>query len=530
MCGRTLPRERTEVFRVNAKSIFNRIRARKRRLHDRLDRDNYPEGDRPVIRASNIHYELAERTIATPYGGIGLMCQLARACGLVDAIDRHVHLFRVHLPYHESDHVLNIAFNALCDGTCLEDLEHRREDEAYLNALGAERVPDPTTAGDFSRRFQLCHIAALQHAYDETRLKIWQRQPAEFFAQAKIDADGTMVATRGECKEGMDISYNGTWGYHPLIVSLANTGEVLRIVNRPGNRPSGEGAAEPLDQSIALCLAAGFRTILLRGDTDFTQTTHLDDWHEMGNVTFIFGMDVTQRRLAVVEALAPSAWTRLERPARYQVKTQPRQRPERVKQQIVEERLYKDKRLECEELADTKYQPSACKRAYRWIIVRKRIQERPRGQLLFWPTYEYLFYITNDWTSTAAEIVFGANARCNQENLIAQLKGGVRALRAPVDNLLSNWAYMVMTSLAWNLKAWLALWTHSRPGRWQERHRAEQERLLRMEFRTFVTSFVRVPCQIINTGRKLIYRLLAWNAWQAMFFRVASQFGQPLRC
>ena len=515
---------------MNTKSILDRVRARKRRLQRRLDRDNYPEGDRPVMRASNIHYELAERALATPYGGIGLMLQLARESGLIEAIDRRLHLLRAHLPYHESDHVLNIGFNALCDGTCMQDLELRRQDEAYLNALGAERIPDPTTAGDFSRRFQEADIDALHDACDETRLKIWRRQPASFFAQARIDADGSVVATRGECKEGMDISFKGEWGYHPLIVSLANTGETLRLVNRPGNRPSGEGAAKPIDEAIALCRAAGFRKILLRGDTDFTQTTHLDRWHEAGDVTFIFGMDVKASRLERVESLPPSAWTQLERPARYQIKTEPRQRRERVKQQIVDQRLYKDKRLEWEEVADSKYQPIACKREYRWIIVRKRIQERQRGQLTFWPKYEYLFYITNDWESTAAEIVFAANDRCNQENVVAQLKGGVRALRAPVDNLLSNWAYMLMCSLAWNLKAWLALWLHPRPGRWYQRHRAEQERLLHMEFRTFVSSFMRIPCQIINTGRKLVYRLLASNAWQAVFFRLASQFRQPLRC
>src|SRR5262249_25559242 len=159
----------------------------------------------------------------------------------------------------------------------------------------------------------------------------------------------------------------------PLIVSLANTGETLRLVNRPGNRPSGEGAAKRIDEAITLCRAAGFRKILLRGDTDFTQTTHLDRWHEAGDRAFIFGLDVKANRLEWVESLPPSAWTRLERPARYQIETEPRQRRDRVKQQIVDQRLYKDKRLEWEEVADSKYQPMACKREYRWIIVRKRI-------------------------------------------------------------------------------------------------------------------------------------------------------------
>jgi hypothetical protein len=519
-----------EGFRVSLSIFRERSRARKERVEKRLQRDNFPEGDRPVMRASNIHYELADRTLATNYGGIGLMYQLARESGLIDAIDRNLNLLLVHLPYHESDHVLNIAFNAFCDGTCLEDIEHRRQDEAYLNALGAERIPDPTTAGDFCRRFELPHIAALHQAYDETRLKVWRRQPSSFFAQARIDADGTIIKTTGECKEGMDISYKGDWGYHPLIVSLANTGEVLRIVNRPGNRPSGEGAAEQFDETIALCRSAGFRSILIRGDTDFTQTTHLDRWHELGDVTFIFGMDVTKRRLAYVDDLEASAWTSLERPPRYKVRTKPRRRRERVKQRIVDERRYKEKRLEHEEVAETTYRPLACKRAYRMIIVRKHIQERERGQLTFLPKFEYLFYITNDWTSTPAEIVFSANDRCNQENLVAQLGSGVRALRAPVDNLMSNWAHMVMASLAWNLKAWLALWTPPPPGQWHAKQSAEQEEILRMEFRTFVSSFIRIPCQIITTGRKLVYRLLAWNAWQGTFCRMAAQFSGPLRC
>jgi hypothetical protein len=515
---------------VNASSILDRVRRRKRRLQDRLDRDNFPEGEQPVMRASNIHFELADRTLATNYGGIGLMYQLARESGLIAAIDRNVDLLRVHLPYHESDHVLNIAFNAFCDGTCLEDIEHRRQDEAYLNALGAQRIPDPTTAGDFCRRFDLSQIAALHRAYDETRLKVWQRQPAGFFAQAKIDADGTIIATTGECKEGMDISYKGDWGYHPLIVSLANTGEVLRIVNRPGNRPSGEGAAAQLDEVITLCRSAGFQSILLRGDTDFTQTTHLDRWHEMGDVTFIFGMDVTTHRLDWIDDQGPLAWTPLQRPPRYQIRTKPRRRRERVKQRIVDDRRYKDKRLEREEVAELTYRPLACKRAYRMIIVRKHIQERERGQLRFLPNCKHLFYITNNRTSTPTQVVFSGNDRCNQENLIAQLGSGVRALRAPVDNLMSNWAYMVMASLAWNLKAWLALWTPPPPGRWHAKHSAEQEDILRMEFRTFVSFFIRVPCQIINTGRKLVYRLLAWNAWQGVFFRMATQFCLPLRC
>jgi hypothetical protein len=122
--------------------------------------------------------------------------------------------------------------------------------------------------------------------------------------------------------------------------------------------------------------------------------------------------------------------------------------------------------------------------------------------------------------------VFQANDRCQQENLIEQLHNGVRALRAPVATLESNWAYMVMTSLAWNLKAWWALSLPERPGRWQEKHQAEKAWVIGLELKTFLQAFVRLPCQIIRTGRRLVYRLLNWNPYLGIFFRLLDQ----LRC
>jgi hypothetical protein len=219
---------------------------------------------------------------AIPCGGIGAIQLLVRKLGLDAAIDERLHLLKFHFPYHESDHVLNFAYDALCDGTCLDDIELRRNDVVFLDALGADRIPDPTTAGDFCRRFTTDDVETLQDVFDQTRLKVWQQQPSDFFDEALLDVDGTLVATGACCKQGVDIAYDGTWGYHPLIISLANTGEVLSIVNRPGNRPSHEGATEQLDLAILLCRQAEFRKIYLRGDTDFTQTKHLDAWDAEG--------------------------------------------------------------------------------------------------------------------------------------------------------------------------------------------------------------------------------------------------------
>jgi hypothetical protein len=509
---------------VNAK-IHQQLVDRKRRIERRLGNKRLDNLDQPMFTAANIHYEIADRTRGLAHGGIGAMHLLARRVGLIDAINEKLHLLKIHLPYHESDHVLNLAYNALCDGTCLQDLELRRQDEVYLDALGARRIPDPTTAGDFCRRFSAADVHTLIDAINSVRPRVWARQPAAFFDLARIDMDGTLVPTDAECKHGIDIAYNGVWGYHPLVVSLANTGEVLSVLNRPGNRPSHEGAAVEVDRAMKVCLEGGFRKVLLRGDTDFSQTKHLDRWSADPRVRFIFGLDQTAARHVLADDLQAAAWQQLDRPPRYEVKTQPRQKPTRVKEEIVRERGFENKRLVSEQVAEMPYRPVACKNTYRLIVVRKNLSIE-KGELRLYDDYIYFFYLTNDWTSTPTTIVFEANQRSNQENLNAQLKSGVRALTAPVDNLESNWAYMVMTALAWNLKAWFALWPTEGPGRHIERHQKEKQTILGMEFKTFINAFLRLPCQIASAGRRLVYRVLGWNPWQRTFFRTLAQ----MRC
>jgi hypothetical protein len=511
---------------VNAK-IRQQLRTRKRRLQRRLDQTKVPHHSGPVLAAANIHYEIADRVHAINHGGIGAFHLLARRIGLIDAIDRNLHLLKIHLPYHESDHVLNLAYNALCGGDCLQDIELRRTDVNFLNALDAQRIPDPTTTGDFCRRFTPEHLNILQDIYDEVRIGIWQQQPSDFFGCAILDADGTLVETNAQCKEGIGIAYDGTWGYHPLIVSLANTREVMRIVNRPGNRPSHEDAADALDRASATCLRAGFRRVLLRGDTDFSQTQHLDRWDSDGRIRFIFGYDAKPNLIAIAEQLPEKAWQTLERRGRAEPANGHRQRPANVKDAIVRAHEFETLRLHSEEIAEFNYRPTACQETYRMIVVCKNIT-REKGELRLFDEIRYFFYITNDWTAGADEIVLGpqgANGRCHQENLIQQLHVGVHALATPVDNVVSNGAYMVMTSLAWNLKSWSALLLPE-TGRWQKKYRAEKLWLLGIEFKTFVNTMVAMPSQIVRQGRRLVYRLLSYQPQQSILFRLVD----VLRC
>jgi hypothetical protein len=508
---------------VNA-TVNQQLTRRQHQIDRRLDPAQRGDCSRPMFAARNIHYEISDRTRGIAHGGLGAIHALAHDLGLLDAIDDQLHLLKIHLPYHESDHILNLAYNALCEGTCLQDIELRRNDVNFLDALGARRIPDPTTAGDFCRRFSAADIDTLQDIFNQVRQRVWRQQPDTFFDLATIDMDGTLVETAGQCKQGMDIAYDGTWGYHPLVLSLANTGEVLWLVNRPGNRPSHDGAAAAVDRVVAVCRRAGFRRILLRGDTDFSQCAHLDRWDADG-LFFLFGFDATPNLKARAEELPATAWRPLPRLPAYTVQTQPRQRPANVKEGIVVARDFKNRRLVSEEVAEFAYRPTACSQSYRMVVVRKNISVA-KGEKLLFDDIRYLFYIHNGGALSEEQLVWVANHRCNQENLLAQLHSGVRALQAPVNTLESNWAYMVMTALAWSLKAWWALRLPVSPGRWQERHQEEKQWVLGLEFKTFVQAFVRLPCQIVRTGRKLVYRLLSWNRNQRIFWRLVT----ALRC
>jgi hypothetical protein len=490
------------VKKLNHKNL-NR---RKKKIEKRLGRRNWEDQPRPMFQGSNIHYEVDGRNKGMAQGGIGVMHRLAKRIGLTKAIDQELHLLKRHLPYHESDHVLNLCYNVLAGGTRLEDIELRRQDEAWMDALGAKVIPDPTTAGDFLRRFSEEDILALMDLINDGRVKVWGQQPKAFFNEAILNVDGTIAPTEGECKQGMDISYKGDWGYNPLVISLAQTREPLYLINRPGNVPSHQDAAQWIDRSLDL-VCDRFKTVWLRGDTDFSLTDHLDRWAKRCH--FVFGVDAHSNLVAMAESLPEGQWSEFLPNSAFQEPREPRQRPENVKDRMVKERGYKNIRTVSEQVAQFMYRPVKCKNDYRIVVVRKNLSVEKGEQLLF-DDLRYFFFITDDWSLSPHEIVYFIHERCDHENDIEQLKNGVKAMTWPVHDLVSNWAHMVIAALAWNLKAWLGLLTPNASLRHQ---------ILRREFKRFIQTFILIPCLIIKTGRRIVYRLLGYNAQLKDFLR-----------
>jgi hypothetical protein len=197
----------------------------------------------------------------------------------------------------------------------------------------------------------------------------------------------------------------------------------------------------------------------------------------------------------------------LERLPKYHILTEPRTKAVRYKEQIVVEREFENQKLVGEDITEIEYQPGNCAYPYRVVILRKNISVQ-KGEKALLDEVRYFFYITNR-TDKAEKIVGLANGRCDQENVIEQLKNGVNAMRMPSSDLVSNWAYMVTAALAWNLKAWYGLLVPNRERGLE---------LVKMEFRRFLNAIMLLPCQVVRTARRVIYRILGYNSWLVDFF------------
>ena len=276
---------------------------------------------------------------------------------------------------------------------------------------------------------------------------------------------------------------------------------------------SQSGSVEWIDRAVSLVKeVAG--SVTIRGDTDFSHTEQLDRWDEAGT-KFILGVDAHPKLVGLAQALEEKAWTPLERLPKYEILTEPRVKAFRYKEQIVVERGFTNEKLVGEALAEIEYQPHACRRKYRVVILRKNISVQ-KGEYALFEEVRYFFYISNR-KDRPEKTVGLANGRCNQENVIEQLKNGVHALRMPVADLVSNWAYMVMAALAWNLKAWYGLFVPNRE-RGQE--------LVAMEFRRFLHTVMLLPCQVVRTARRIIYRVLGYTSWLRDFFETFARIDR----
>lgn len=448
--------------------------------------------------------EVDQRADTTAYGGLALAHGLATALGVAEAIDGHVGVLKLHMPYHESDHLLVQAYNLFVGGTCLQDIQNLQDAEAVKRLLGAVRLPDPTTAGDFLRRFRARHLGDLQTALDEVRVRAWSCLPKAKRRQATIDMDSTIKPVYGECKQGADFTYNRKYGYHPLLVTLAETGECLRLINRPGNVASEAGIGREIATVLPL-VGEHFERVYLRGDSKFCRRD-LVKMADARGACFAFVKEQSPNLSKIVESLPKTAWTpfhgHLEK--RHVSKTgRTRKKRPRRKKRIAKQRGYRNLRTVREWVAETCYRLTNTEVDCRLVVKRKRLEVRDRQGQLF-TEYRYQYVLSNIPASEmgAAEVVRFAYKRCHQENAIEQLKNGLGGLRMPTGELLANGVFMLAAQIAWNLRAWLSLL-------------ALPEATLRWEWKWFRHAFVHVGARVVEHAGRVVVRLTRSHRWLA---------------
>jgi hypothetical protein len=290
----------------------------------------WPEVAGAVMRMPKLHAEVEGRSEVTPYGGLLLFSDMVKRLGIAKLFDEHVHVFKIHLPYHESDHVLAQAMNLYVGGTCLEDMTELQHSEAVLRLVGACRLPDPTTGGDFLRRLRESDpsgLPGLRRANDEalgpthSRVLSTPQPPCQAQSQAWrklaqkggkrkrklaiVDLDGHVKTLYGVQKEGADF-YKGTWCYQPVVATLAQSGECLGIRNQPGAVRASSGAPELLDTTLPRT-KRHFVEVLVRGDSDFDRADVRNACERHG-AHFAFVGREFRNRPGIAESIQESRW------------------------------------------------------------------------------------------------------------------------------------------------------------------------------------------------------------------------------
>jgi hypothetical protein len=416
----------------------------------------WPETSGRVMRLPGLHVEVADRSTVTAYGGLALASAFLKRFRVAQAIDERVHVLKLHLPYHESDHVIAQALNLYTGGTCIEDQAALQHDEGVLRMLGACRLPDPTTAGDFLRRFEERRnrgsLAGLRAAIDTVQGEVWGKLAGKRKRKrdwAVVDLDGHTKTLYGVQKDGADFDHKGRWSYNVLLASLAGTGECLAVRNRSGNLRSSNGAAKLLDETLPR-LKSRFAKVLVRADSDFDRRD-IREACEAEGAFFAFVAREPANRLSWAEAIPESAWKPFRTRAYREQQARrsaggfvARRKKRNRRRRRARERGYTDLKLMRQWVAEIPWTPKGSEKTYRMILRRQLIEERD-GQGHLFEFYRYRYVVTNLPTSwSPVEVIDATYQRCDQENVIEQMGSGIALWRMPVAEFEGNSAQLAL--------------------------------------------------------------------------------------
>jgi hypothetical protein len=470
----------------------------------------WPETCGRVMRTPKLHAEVDAQSEVTPYGGLALVSAFVRRFKVAQTIDERVNVLKLYLPYHESDHILALAMNFYVGGTCIEDMANLQQSEAVQRLLGSCRTPDPTTAGDFLRRFDERRnqgsLEDLRSANDEVQSQVWKALSPRSGRKRKrrewavIDMDGHTKELYGVQKEGADFSRKGQWSFHPLLVSMAGTGECLAVRNRPGNQRSCEGAADVLEDVLPR-VNRHYKNVLVRGDSDFGWRDIRETCDRNGAYFAFVGREFPDRP-GIANSIPERQWkpfrTRAARQKnedrkRSDYRRRRKKRTRNRRRKRARERNYKELRQVKQWVTEILWSPIGSAAPIR-LVIRRQLIEHHKGQEFLFEQYRYRYVETNLPASVSTvEVIDHTYERCDQEKMIGQMGSGLAAWRMPVAEFDGNCAWLEIARLAWNFAKWIA-------------QLALPDEVVRWEWKRFREAWVYLAAQVTKRGRQVWVR------------------------
>jgi hypothetical protein len=352
----------------------------------------------------------------TVHTGLSLFYAMAETLKIPKSLDNHVQVKQRDSGYCESEHILALAANAFVGGDFLDDLEALREDAAIKLALGRKEIPDPTTAGDFCRRFKLGHILQINKAFAEIEHRVYKQRKG--ISQLTIDVDAKVHEVYGKKKQGAAKAYNGVYSLQPMYAFADETDELVHVEMRSGNTHPGAKALSYL-RRLAKKIPYSVKKIYLRSDSAFYNREVVEFCEEKG-WEFSITAEKTAALLRVINALGPDAWHH----------------------DSEDEIAY----------GEFTYNPVKWKKECRYLVRREREKEK-QGQKALFEKYSYYVVVTNKKGEVKALMkAHAGRGRC--EKRIGQFSNEFLS-HLPLKEFMANWVYLLCAQLAYNLSLWI---------------------------------------------------------------------------
>lgn len=345
----------------------------------------------------------------TAHAGVVLLRDFVDRLGVPELIDAEVHVKERERGYPESENILNLCWNAILGGDCLSDLDVLRGDAGIGELIGVGSILAPTTAGEFLRQFTMGDLEDLRRVLRLTAERVRPQQTSD---RVTVDLDPSLYEQCSTRKEGSRMNYQGQVGYYPIFAFWAEEREMLATHLLRGNARAAPKAVWFLQQ--VLTLVPDGKPMYLRADSEF-YTWAVIEFCELNRITYAITADQTKSLQRAIAAIPESQWRRYPGDA---------------------------------QVAELWWAPQ--RRAPRRYIVKRQQVTKKDGTR----QWRYHAVITNDHRRSPKKLMKWALGRCTVENLIKEHKNDFGFEKMPTRKFHANWAWLLISQLAWNLVAW----------------------------------------------------------------------------